>query len=187
MCWTCWIGRAVLGIEGALLSLLFALFGAPDLAFTQLMIEVITLVLFVLAFHFLPDAFTTQIRRSARLVDGLIAGGAGITVTLLILAAQSNRVGEPISTWFIENAVLVGQGHNVVNVILVDFRGLDTQGEITVLLIAAMGVTALLRLRPHDQPRGKYLVTDAKNEEDTSLRPEVADDVKESVEEESRT
>jgi multicomponent Na+:H+ antiporter subunit A len=148
---------AILGIEGALLSLLFALFGAPDLAFTQLMIEVITLVLFVLAFHFLPDAFTSPIRLGARVMDALTAAGAGLAVTLVILAARSNRVGESISSWFINNAVPVGQGHNIVNVILVDFRGMDTQGEITVLVIAAMGVTALLRLRPHDQPRGKYV------------------------------
>ncbi len=150
----------VLGIEGALLSLLFALFGAPDLAFTQLMIEVITLVLFVLAFHFLPDAFTTPIRLSARVVDAIIAAGAGLAVTMLILAARSNRIGDSISHWFVDNSVPIGQGHNVVNVILVDFRGMDTQGEIVVLIIAAMGVTALLRLRPHDQPRGKYVAED---------------------------
>lgn len=152
---------AVLGIEGALLSLLFALFGAPDLAFTQLMIEVITLVLFVLAFHFLPDAFTSPIRLSGRVLDGIIAAGAGLAVTMLVLAARSNRVGESISHWFVDQSVPIGQGHNVVNVILVDFRGMDTQGEIAVLVIAAMGVTALLRLRPHDQPRGKYVAGEA--------------------------
>lgn len=148
---------AVLGIEGALLSLVFALFGAPDLAFTQLMIEVIALVLFVLAFHFLPDAFVTPIQRRSRLADIALSAGAGIALTLLILAARSNPIGQSISPWFIENAVPIGQGHNVVNVILVDFRGMDTQGEITVLVIAAMGVAALLRLRPSGQPRGKYL------------------------------
>lgn len=158
---------SVLGIEGALLSLLFALFGAPDLAFTQLMIEVITLVLFVLAFHFLPDAFTVRNKRRVRFADAALAAGAGLTITLLILAARSNQVGESISHWFIENSVLIGQGHNVVNVILVDFRGLDTQGEITVLLIAAMGVAALLRLRPHNQPRGKYVL----NTPETDLDP----------------
>lgn len=155
---------SVLGIEGALLSLLFAMFGAPDLAFTQLMIEVITLVLFVLAFHFLPDAFAAQIRRRTRLVDAALAAGAGLSITLLILAARSNQVGESISRWFIENSVPIGQGHNVVNVILVDFRGLDTQGEIAVLLIAAIGVTALLRLRPRNQPRGKYVLNDPETE-----------------------
>src|SRR5690606_23253563 len=63
----------VVGIEGALLSLLFAMFGAPDLAFTQLMIEVITLVLFVLAFHFLPDAFRYTARIRSRVIDLAIA------------------------------------------------------------------------------------------------------------------
>ena len=147
----------VLGIEGALLSLLFALFGAPDLAFTQLMIEVITLVLFVLAFHFLPEAFITRPGRRSRLLDAGLALGAGLAVTVLILAARANNVGEHIGAWFVENAVPIGQGHNVVNVILVDFRGMDTQGEIIVLIIAAMGVTALLRLRPPGQPRGKHV------------------------------
>lgn len=147
----------VLGIEGALLSLLFALFGAPDLAFTQLMIEVITLVLFVLAFHFLPEAMVIRRGMRSRALDLGIALSAGVTVTLLVLAARANKLAEPIGSWFIENAIPVGQGHNVVNVILVDFRGMDTQGEIIVLIVAAMGVTALLRLRPHDQPRGKYV------------------------------
>lgn len=156
---------AVLGIEGALLSLLFATFGAPDLAFTQLMIEVITLVLFVLAFHFLPDTFMTVASVRSRLLDILIAGGSGVVITLLILAAVSNRVAESISPWYIENAVPIGQGHNVVNVILVDFRGLDTQGEIAVLVIAAMGVTALLRLRPPGAKRGQYLPVDAETHE----------------------
>jgi multicomponent Na+:H+ antiporter subunit A len=152
----------VLGIEGALLSLLFALFGAPDLAFTQLMIEVITLVLFVLAFHFLPEALTTRSGRWSRLLDAGLAVGAGFAVTVLILAARANNLSEPIGPWFIENSVPVGQGHNVVNVILVDFRGMDTQGEITVLVIAAMGVTALLRLRPSGQPRGKRVTQEIK-------------------------
>ena len=152
---------AVLGIEGALLSLLFAMFGAPDLAFTQLMIEVITIVLFVLAFHFLPDAFMAVAPMRSRLLDVLIAGGAGVVITLLVLAARTNPIAESISPWYIENAVAVGQGHNVVNVILVDFRGLDTQGEISVLVIAAMGVTALLRLRPPGAKRGQYLSSEA--------------------------
>ena len=156
---------AVLGIEGALLSLLFALFGAPDLAFTQLMIEVITLVLFVLAFHFLPDAFMSVASARSRLLDVLIAGGAGFIVTLLVLAARSNPIADSISPWYIENAATIGQGHNVVNVILVDFRGLDTQGEIAVLVIAAMGVTALLRLRPPGAKRGQYLAPEAETRE----------------------
>ncbi len=151
---------AILGIEGALLSLLFALFGAPDLAFTQLMIEVVTLVLFVLAFHFLPNTFNMKITRRIQIFDIAFAAAAGLVVTLLILAANANTIGDSISGYYVENADTVGHGHNVVNVILVDFRALDTQGEILVLIIAAIGVTALLRLRPSNQSRGKYLPAD---------------------------
>lgn len=149
----------VAGIEGSLLSLLFAIYGAPDLAFTQMMIEVVTLVLFVLAFHFLPDAFVAHKSRAGRALDILIAAGMGVMVTLLILMANSNQIGEPISDWYIDNAVSIGQGQNVVNILLVDFRGLDTMGEITVLIIAAIGVTALLRFRPASQPRGGQFLT----------------------------
>lgn len=147
----------VLGIEGALIALLFALFGAPDLAFTQLMIEVITLSLFVLAFHFLPDTFAYKRPGLRRIIDILFAVCIGLMVMLLPLVAVANRVAATTSGWYIENSVPVGQGHNVVNVILVDFRGMDTQGEIIVLTIAAMGVVALLRLRPSEQPRGRHL------------------------------
>jgi multicomponent Na+:H+ antiporter subunit A len=152
---------AALGIEGALVALLFALFGAPDLAFTQLMIEVVALVLFILAFHFLPDTFVTRPTRLRQVRDLAIAAGVGLTVMLLVLAAQDQRIGDSISPYYIANAVIVGQGHNVVNVILVDFRGMDTQGEILVLVIAAMGVVALLRLRPPGQPRGRRIEKDA--------------------------
>ena len=147
----------VLGIEGALLAILFALFGAPDLAFTQLMIEVVTLVLFVLAFHFLPDTFSFRRPKLRRGVDVVFAAAIGLSVTLVTLAAISNPVAPSTSQWYIDNAEPLGHGRNVVNVILVDFRGLDTQGEITVLVIAAMGVIALLRLRPPGQPRGRHV------------------------------
>ncbi len=170
---------AILGIEGALLSLLFALFGAPDLAFTQLMIEAVTLVLFVLAFHFLPNAFDTKLSRVTAGIDILFAAAAGLTVTILILAANANTIGESISGWYLENAESVGHGHNVVNVILVDFRALDTQGEIVVLIIAAIGVTALLRLRPSDQARGKHLTLEVEK----VILPPVQADVSIKVEE----
>lgn len=149
----------ILGIEGALIALLFAIFGAPDLAFTQLMIEVITLSLFVLAFHFLPDTFRYRRPNLRRAIDVLFAVALGVMITLLPLVTIANRVAPSTSSWYIENSVPEGQGHNVVNVILVDFRGMDTQGEIIVLTIAGMGVVALLRLRPSAQPRGRHIPT----------------------------
>jgi multicomponent Na+:H+ antiporter subunit A len=150
----------ILGIDGALVSLLFVMFGAPDVAFTQLMIEVVSLVLLVLAFHFLPDYITIRSPRREQFRDILFAALVGVTVTVLVLVAETNPVAPPISRWYIDNAVPIGQGHNVVNVVVVDFRGMDTLGEITVLIIAAIGVVALLRLRPTGQTRGKRLNTD---------------------------
>ena len=146
----------IFGIEGALISLVFALYGAPDLAFTQLMIEVVSLVLFILAFHFLPDTFSLRQPGFRRIRDIVVAAAVGITVALLVLVTDTQAVAPSISSWYLDNSYLLGHGHNVVNVILVDFRGLDTQGEIVVLVIAAMGVAALLRLKPSDQPRGRH-------------------------------
>jgi len=143
------------------------------------MIEAVTLVLFVLAFHFLPNTFDTKLSRVTAGIDILFAAAAGLTVTILILAANANTIGESISGWYLENAESVGHGHNVVNVILVDFRGLDTQGEIVVLIIAAIGVTALLRLRPSDQARGKHLTLEVEK----VILPPVQADVSIKVEE----
>lgn len=148
----------VLGIEGALLALLFILFGAPDLALTQLTIEVVTLVLFVLAFHFLPEAFILRRHRRERIFDLGLALASGATITCLVLAAGNNRLAPSISDWYLDNSVTLAHGANVINVLLVDFRGMDTMIEITVLAIAAIGTIALLRLRPSDQPRGRFVV-----------------------------
>ncbi len=151
----------ILGIEGSLLALFFIFFGAPDLALTQLMIEVITFALFVLAFHFLPEAFNTQRNRGRRVFDTGIAITCGATITILILATGSNHISPSISDWYLDNSVDIAHGTNVVNVILVDFRGMDTMIEITVLAIAAIGTIALLRLRPADQPRGRFVIVEA--------------------------
>ncbi|HRE46675.1 MAG TPA: proton-conducting transporter membrane subunit [Aggregatilineales bacterium] len=147
----------VMGLGGAMISLIFAIFGAPDLAFTNLMVDVISLALFILAFHFLPDVFMFKPSRSRQFRDALVAGAFGLTVTLLILVAHANALAPSIASYYIKNAYPFGQGKNIVNVIIVDFRGLDTLGEITVLLIAGIGVTALLRFRPSRQGRGVHL------------------------------
>ncbi len=109
----------------------------------------------------------------------------GTMITLLILAAHSNPVGEPISDWYIDNAENLGQGHNVVNILLVDFRGIDTMGEVTVLIIAAIGVTALLRFRPSSQPRGQFFAKNVEPPPQEYPRPSEAPDEEESEEESS--
>jgi multicomponent Na+:H+ antiporter subunit A len=137
---------AALGIVGYGLALVYLLFGAPDLAMTQILVETLTIILFILVFHHLPR-FGTFSSRAARARDAAIAlaGGALMTVFVLAVTAVPH---EPISAFFEEAAVPEGRGRNVVNVIIVDFRALDTLGEIAVLALAAFGVFALLKLRP---------------------------------------
>ena len=134
-----------LGVVGVTVTLYFIFFSAPDLALTQLLIEVLTVVLLVLVFFRLgPDKLPRQRRRMTayHLGVALMMGVFGFTLVLLNAGIQA---GEPIYPYFLLNAVPVGNGGNIVNVILVDFRGFDTLGEVTVLGIAAVGGYALLR------------------------------------------
>jgi multicomponent Na+:H+ antiporter subunit A len=136
---------AALGVVGYCVALVFILFGAPDLAMTQFLVETLTVILFVLVFYHLPESRIVS-DRAARWRDAALAAGAGAVMTALVLVGTPENY-PPISTYFVENSVPLGHGRNVVNVILVDFRGLDTLGEITVLSVAAVGVYALLKLR----------------------------------------
>lgn len=137
---------AALGVVGFGVALIFVFFGAPDLAMTQLMIETMTVILLVLVLYHLPG-FVRFSSRVDRIRDAAVALAAGMMMTLLVLIASSVRAHPPISMFFVENSFLLGHGRNIVNVILVDFRALDTLGEITVLSLAGVGVFALLKLR----------------------------------------
>ena len=131
------------GAVGLIVSLAFVKFSAPDLALTQLSVEVVTVVLLLLALYFLPQTTVAESRRARRWRDGVIALAAGCGTALLAWAVLT-RKANPISAFYLENSVPGGGGSNVVNVILVDFRGFDTFGEITVLALAALGIGALL-------------------------------------------
>jgi len=144
---------AALSVVGYGMALIYALFGAPDLALTQILVETLTLVLFVLVVVHLPR-FSELSSRRRRLVDAIFAGAAGIVITLLVLKALQVETDERVSGYYAENA-LRAQGRNVVNVILVDFRALDTLGEIAVLGVAALGVFALIKLRPGNRKEDK--------------------------------
>jgi len=137
---------AALGVVGYGVALVYLLFGAPDLAMTQVLVETLTIILFVLVFYHLPR-FATFSGRAARARDAVIALAGGALMTVFVLAVTATP-HDPISTFFGEEAVPEGRGRNVVNVIIVDFRALDTLGEIAVLGLAAFGVYALLKLRP---------------------------------------
>ncbi|BDB24328.1 monovalent cation/H+ antiporter subunit A [Cupriavidus sp. P-10] len=129
---------------GLMVSLVFLRFSAPDLALTQLSVEVVTVVLLVLALFYLPRETAEQGGPARRTRDVVLSLGGG---TLLAVAAYAvmTRPYDPVSAFYVEQAVPGGGGHNVVNVLLVDFRGFDTMGEICVLLIAGLAVQALLK------------------------------------------
>ena len=135
---------AALGLAGYGVALMFVMFGAPDLAMTQIAIETLTVILFALVFRRLPD-FRSISTRAQKIRDVFVAGLAGVMMTVLMLLASRVQIGSGNSSWFGEQSYIGGHGRNVVNVILVDFRAIDTMGEITVLAVAAIGVFALLR------------------------------------------
>lgn len=138
---------AALGAAGYGVALLFLLLGAPDLAMTQFAIETLTVILLVAVMGRLPG-FAARPSAPARAKDFVVAGAGGAVMTALVLMVTTAPTPSRLSPYFAAESVPAGHGHNVVNVILVDFRGLDTLGEITVLAVAAIGGVGLLKLRP---------------------------------------
>lgn len=134
-----------LGVMGYTLSLFFVIFRAPDLALTQLIIETISVALFLLCFYHLPQLSMKQKTRKFKMTNLIISVGVGVIVTCLAFASTSNQSLDTIASYFIENSYKLAGGNNIVNVILVDFRGFDTMFEITVLAIAALGIYGLLK------------------------------------------
>ena len=133
-----------LSVVGLMVSLLFVRFSAPDLALTQLSVEVVTMLLLMLAMYFLPvrtKVESSSVRVFRDVLLALITGGGVAVLAFLVMTGETAT----ISQFFMDNSKSGGGGTNVVNVILVDFRGFDTFGEITVLGIAAMGIYALLK------------------------------------------
>lgn len=150
----------MIGAVGLAVALVFVKFSAPDLALTQLSVEVVTIVLLLLALYFLPQQGQLEIGVLRHSKDLLLASVAGVGATLLTWAVLT-RPYENIASYFTEKSLPEGGGKNVVNVILVDFRGYDTLGEITVLAIAALGIYAMFdRLRlsgpTHDQDHREW-------------------------------
>ncbi|WP_159516331.1 monovalent cation/H+ antiporter subunit A [Acinetobacter sp. 18QD2AZ41W] len=137
--------KAVLisGAVGLVVTMVFIGFSAPDLALTQITVDVVTTVLLLMSLSLLPQLTPYESSPTRRWRDAIIAlgGGLGIaTIAWLIMTRDHNS----ISWFFLQQSIPLGGGTNVVNVILVDFRGFDTFGEITVLGIAAIGVLSLM-------------------------------------------
>ena len=150
--------RALLlvGVTGYGTALMFLLHGGPDLALTQVLVETVSLIVFVMVLRRLPKYFTNRPLNSTRWWRILLAALVGVSVTLLAMMAAAARVAVPVSVDYYEAAYTFGYGKNIVNVTLVDTRAWDTIGEISVLVIAATGVASLIFLRsrvPRVRPR----------------------------------
>ncbi|HET7323067.1 MAG TPA: hydrogen gas-evolving membrane-bound hydrogenase subunit E [Halococcus sp.] len=140
-------GVLTLSILGFMVALFFVLTSAPDLALTQLVVETLVLVIFLLVLDKLP-AFYGEASRKKAARDAAFAGGVGITVFITVLVATTSSP-DTIASFFVKKAPLPtgGGGSNIVNVILVDFRAFDTMGEISVIAMAALAVVTLIAMR----------------------------------------
>ena len=137
------VALVMLSVVGLMVALAFARFSAPDLALTQLSVEMVTIILLMLSLFFLPRTTPAESSPLRRVRDIALACGAGLLVAGLSFAMLS-RPYETISGFFLQKSVPEGGGANVVNVILVDFRGFDTLGEISVLAIAGLAIYAMI-------------------------------------------
>jgi multicomponent Na+:H+ antiporter subunit A len=131
------------GVIGYSVALVFILYSAPDLAITQILVETLTVILFVSVVYYLPR-YTSLLKTTTKWKHAVLSAAFGILMTLLTLKATNFQLQETISVYFTENSLSQAFGRNVVNVILVDFRALDTLGEIVVLSVAAIGIFAIL-------------------------------------------
>ncbi len=144
---------ALIGITGLLIAVLFSVYSAPDLAITQIMVEALTVILLVLIFYRLPG-FAKLRAGFTRMWDAAIGIAAGAVMTGLVLRTATVQLPATVSEELTRMSQPEAYGRNVVNVILVDFRALDTLGEITVVAAAGLGVYALVKLRRRRRSSG---------------------------------
>ena len=160
------------GIVGFGLALIYLMHGAADLAMTQVLVETLTVILVVLVLIHVPrikDARST----TSRVRDAVVATGAGVMMTLLILAATVAPFDAFISEFYAEASYPLAHGRNIVNVILVDFRALDTMGEVVVVAIAGLAVYALIKMKRfgstgNSRARGAEISNTASKQEKSS-------------------
>lgn len=135
------------GAVGYMVTLLFVIFRAPDIALTQMIVETVSVTLFLLCFQHLPKLKKSVEAVRFKMSNLIISLAVGVTMTLIALAALGSSPFAPISEFFLKESYNLAGGKNVVNVILVDFRGFDTLFEIMVLGVASLGIYGLIHLR----------------------------------------
>lgn len=143
-----------MGAIGYSIAILFLLYSGPDLAMVQFAIETLTVILFVLVIYQLPKYTKKKYPLHSNVLNIIISAAGGIMMAVLMLLTSAVPSNSNLAPYFMENSLALAKGRNVVNVILVDFRGFDTLGEITVLMIAAIGVFALLGLKKDSKHGG---------------------------------
>jgi multicomponent Na+:H+ antiporter subunit A len=137
-----------LGVVGAGIALLFLTYGAPDIALTQLLVETLTVVIVALVLLRLPPLNSSRPPPArVRMVNAVLAIGIGILISSLILMVNQTELNFSLTRYFEANSYVAAHGRNIVNVILVDFRSLDTLGEITVVALAGLAGFALIQNR----------------------------------------
>ncbi|WP_286131039.1 hydrogen gas-evolving membrane-bound hydrogenase subunit E [Loktanella sp. 5RATIMAR09] len=139
---------AGLGVVGIGMAMIFILYSAPDVAITQLLVETLVVVLFAAAALKLPSLTPEPMRK--RWLDVIISVGLGVVTTVILLKVTTGSIDRELTTFFETASYPQAFGQNIVNVILVDFRALDTFGEIAVVLIAAISIFALLKSKPEE-------------------------------------
>ena len=140
------VAVASLGVVGAGLALIFLIYGAPDVALTQLLVETLTVIIVAIVLLRLPDLHDRACHdRPVRIADGLLAAAAGTVVTIMLLQAGALPLDRTVTAFYEQQSLTAAHGRNIVNVILVDFRALDTLGEITVVALAGWAAFALIR------------------------------------------
>ena len=137
-------GVVLVSVTGLGMVLLFATSGAPDLALTQILVETVTLVAFALVLRRIPSRMGEHNASVWPVARAVLAAAVGVTMAFVAIVATAARSVKPISESFPDLAYELGHGKNVVNVALVDLRGWDTMGELSVLILAATGVASLV-------------------------------------------
>lgn len=143
-----------LGIQGFAVALLFMLMGAPDLSFTQFMVETLSVVILALVMTRLRLTPSDHRPTGERLIDGTIAISCGLGLGLLLMRVTQAVFDPALSEFFSNYSRVIAHGRNIVNVIIVDFRGLDTLGEIAVVMITGLVILALVRIDPRPDSEG---------------------------------
>lgn len=150
---------SALGMIGFMTTLVFMIYSAPDVAKTLLLVETLMVVFLALLMRHMPRLTTVPEHSiNRKLVNALIAGTIGASVTLLLLVITSQPMDSSVSDFFAENSFPGGHGRNIVNVILVDFRAFDTLGEVVVVVIAGIAAVSLLKTRAKKQNRIQSLI-----------------------------